>query len=88
MLSIDPLDQSYTASSPPTVGTFVSTKCGSHGIVVSTPFGQFNNSVYVRVTWLGIGSEGITDNVTTDARITDLEMSTAGEVYWIANRDS
>ena len=84
MTTFDPLDKSYTSMDPPTVGSFVSEKGGGHGIVVSTPFGPHGHFVYVRVTWLGIGVNGISDSVTLDARITNLEESSAEEVYWIA----
>ena len=86
MITIDPLSQSYSSINPPTVGTFVAEKGGGHGLVVSTPFGPHGHNVYVRVAWLGIGSGSITDTIILDTRITNLEMSSADEVYWIANR--
>ena len=88
MISIDPLSSSYTSTNPPTVGTFVTHVSGGHGIVVSTPTGPYDHAVYVRVLWLGIGSESICDCTVTDARITELEMSSAADVYWIANHRS
>ena len=84
MTTFDPLDKSYTSMDPPTVGSFVSEQGGGYGIVVSTPFGPNGHFVYVRVTWLGIGGDGISDSVTLDARITNLEASSAEEVYWIS----
>ncbi len=86
MITIDPLSQSYSSINPPTVGTFVAEKGGGHGLVVSTPFGPHGHNVYVSVAWLGIGSGSITDTTILDTRITNLEMSSAGEVYWVSNR--
>ena len=86
MTTIDPLSQSYSSRNAPTVGTFVAEKGGGHGIVVSTPFGPHGQGVYVRVAWLATGSGSISDSITLDARITNLEISSAGEVYWISNR--
>ena len=85
MTTFDPLDKSYTSMDPPTVGSFV-IEDGEYGIVVSTPFGPNGHFVYVRVTWLGIGGDGISDSITLDARITNLEESSAEEVYWIGMR--
>ena len=86
MTTFVPLDKSYSSINPPTVGSFVSEKGGGHGIVVSTPFGPYGYNVYVRVAWLGIGSEAISDTIILDTRIINLETSSADEVYWIANR--
>jgi hypothetical protein len=88
MTTIDPLSQSYSSINPPTVGTFVAEKGGGHGIVVSTPFGPHGHNVYVRVAWLATGSGSISDSITLDARITNLDPSSAGEVYWISNRSA